>query len=111
MLNVTIKNTQKVRATFYVTDKFGSSVVPSDTRWTVISGDATLEDIGNAAVPSAFLVSGSNLGDSVIRASVTADFGEGVQTVNQDITVTVLDPNTIPEGASLSVVFGVPQPK
>lgn len=106
-MNVTITNTQKVRATISATKSDGSAASIQSIAWGVSSGDGTVQQVDNT---SADLISGATIGDTQIVANVTSDFGGGVITVPFNITMTV-SPVALPAGASISVAFGTPQPK
>lgn len=104
-MNVTIDNQQKVSCTISGVKSDGSPLNINSVVWTVISGDG---ELASTSGESNNLISGSDLADTVYQAAVTADFGRGTETVNQLITMIVVAPGLLPEGASINVAFGTP---
>jgi len=98
---MTIDNTQKVSFTVTAKNKNGN-VVNANVSTVVQSGSGTIDAAG-------FFVAGAT-GESILAVSVTADFGNGVQTIVKQVAVEVTEP-TLPDGASIDVTFDTPQPK
>jgi hypothetical protein len=109
MSQVTITNKQKVRANLAAKKADGTDASIHSSEWSVVSGDSTVVQIDAV---TADLVSGEVLADTEYQVLITADFGGGLGsiTVPFNFTMTVAS-IPLPSGASISVAFGIPQPK
>lgn len=108
-LEKTIDTTQKVQLTLAGKTSSGSNVEIQAVAWSRTSGEATV--IPQNPAGNAQFVSSPEVGESVFLAQVTADFGSGITTAKQEIKISVVESGTLPEGASLVGVFGVPTAK
>lgn len=106
MIEVTITNEQKVKATVAPKTASGKPAkIDGTPTWTVVTGEATIEESEDGL--SAFLISGDTPGFSEIAVKADADIGEGVEEISQLILLTV-------EGAkatALGVTLGQPEDK
>lgn len=103
--NVSLTSEQKVLVTLTPTTLSGNPAEVEDIVWSVDSGDATVEP--QADPKSAYIISGPNVGASVIRVTADADLGEGVVELQDVVNVDV----TSPQAANLGFVVGTPEPK
>jgi hypothetical protein len=106
---LTLDTTQKVPITIAARTKNDQGNVEiMSVIWSRVSGDGTVVPGPGS---TATLVSGDAIGETVFRAMVQGNFGDGVITAKQDITMTVVEAGTLPEGASITVTVGSPVPK
>ena len=84
-------------------DGINPAPVDGPVLFVVESGDCTIEPVDDF---SAYIVSGS-VGESVILVSADADLGNGVETLSDTITMTVISP----KATSLGLSLGTPEPK
>jgi hypothetical protein len=87
-----------------LTEAGNPAPVDGAATFTVTSGTCTIAPVDNL---SAYVVSGSAPGDSLITMHVDADLGAGVVPVDDTLTVTVVSPTA----ASLEVTVGEPELK
>ena len=100
---VKITNEQKVNVTLSPkTDSGKPASVDGAPTWSVVSGDSTV--VAAADGLSADLVSSDTPGDTTFLISADADIGEGVEELQDTITLTVAGANA----KNLGVVIGTP---
>jgi hypothetical protein len=87
-----------------LTEAGNPAPVDGAATFTVTSGTCTITPVDDL---SAYVVSGSAPGDSLITLHVDADLGAGVVPVDDTLTVTVVSPTA----ASLEVTVGEPELK
>ena len=101
-----ITNEQKIKVTVQpVTEAGNPAQIDGAPTFEVVDGDATVESV-EGEPNSAYLVSGE-VGVSTIRVSADADLGEGVQTIQEDVTLNVVQATA----NNLGVVAGAPELK
>ncbi len=104
--DVTLTNEEKVTATLAPLTTAGNPAqLDGAATWTVESGDATVVPSGDGL--SCELLSGSNVGDSVVTVSADADLGAGVVTISDSIVLHVQGAGAATLGLSVSA----PSPK
>ena len=105
-LAVSITNEQKVTVTLKpVTNAGKPAKLDGAPTWTVVSGDSTVTPSADGL--SASLVSADNPGDTTYLVEADADLGEGVETIQDTITLTVIGANA----ANLGLVASPPELK
>lgn len=106
MLQTTITNEQKVNCKINPKTAAGHDA-PLDgvPTWEVTSGDATVEVAEDGK--SAFLISGDSASESKIMITADAKIGEGVTTIQQEISLIV----TLAEASDLGTTFDTPVAK
>jgi hypothetical protein len=105
MVTVVLTTEQKVRIAVAPQTSSGSPAqVDGAVLFSVTSGDCTIEPIDNT---SAFIVSGSAPGDSVIAVTADADLGAGVEEIADTVQATV----THPKATSLGLTADAPVTK
>lgn len=105
MLEIKITNEQKIAVSVNpVTATGNPAALDGAVEFAIESGDCTIEVIDER---SAFIVSGSNPGDSVVIVKADADLGEGVELIQDIIKVTVEGA----KAASLGLTVGKPVAK
>lgn len=105
-LAVSITNEQKVTVTLKpVTNAGKPASLDGVPTWTVVSGDSTV--VPSTDGLSASLVSSDNPGDTTYLVEADADIGEGVQTIQDTITLTVIGA----QAANLGLAAGTPELK
>ena len=101
--NVKITNEQKVNVTLSPkTDSGKPAAVDGAPAWSVVSGDSTV--VAAADGLSADLISSDTPGDTTFLIDADADIGEGVESLQDTITLTVAGANA----KNLGVVIGTP---
>ena len=104
-IEVTLDNEQKVLVTANPTTKSGNpATLDGPVVVEVSSGDCTVEMVSDT---SFFVVSGSQVGDSVVQVSADADLGAGVVTVSDAVVAHVAGALATNFGLSA----GTPEPK
>jgi hypothetical protein len=102
---ITLSNEQKVLVTVQPKTAGGNpAVVDGAATFTVTAGTCTTQQVDPL---SAYVLSGSEPGDSTVQMSCDADLGSGVVPVLDTMTVHV----TSASAASLDVVVGTPELK
>jgi hypothetical protein len=107
-LSIQINNLQKVNVTLTPVDnEVPPQPAPVDgvPVWSVVSGDSTVVPAADGL--SAELVSGTAIADTVFNVSADVDPGPGVQTIQDQITLTV----THPFATNLGLAAGAPENK
>lgn len=105
MLEIKITNEQKIAIGVNpVTATGNPAPLDGPVEFIIESGDCTIEVIDER---SAFIVSGSNPGDSVVIVKADADLGEGVELIQDIVKVTVEGA----KAASLGLTVGEPVAK
>ncbi len=102
---ITITNEQKVLVTLDPKTAAGAPAsIDGNATFEVTSGDATVEVVD---ATSAWLISGTNVGNSTISVSADADLGEGVATLTDTIDLAVVSA----AASTLALVAGTPELK
>ena len=105
-LALKISNEQKVTVTINPKTNAGKpATLDGAPTWTVVSGESTVVTADGGL--SASLVSSDNPGDTTFLVEADADLGEGVETVQDTITLSVIGANA----ANLGLVAGQPELK
>jgi len=105
-LAISISNEQKVTVTITPKTNAGKPAkLDGAPAWTVVSGDSTVV-VADGGL-SASLVSSDNPGDTTYLVEADADLGEGVETIQDTITLTVIGANA----ANLGLAAGTPELK
>ena len=105
-LAISISNEQKVTVTVTPKTNAGKPAkLDGAPTWTVVSGDSTVVPATDGL--SASLVSADNPGDTTYLVEADADLGEGVETIQDTITLTVIGANA----ANLGLSAGQPELK
>lgn len=87
-MDITLTNEQKVQVTVTPVTATGKpAAVDGAPKWTVSTGDATLDIAADGL--SAFLISSDTPGNSVVVVEADADLGSGVVSVSDSINLTV----------------------
>lgn len=103
---VTITNTQKIKATLnIVTDSGKPAKVDGKPTWSVVSGNATTVVAEDGL--SADLVSADEPGDTQFLVEADANLGEGVETISDTVTLHVAGE----QAKNLGLTLGTPEPK
>lgn len=104
--SASITNEQQIVATLNPTTATGKPAkVDGAPVWSVISGDSIVVPAADGL--SATLISSDTPGDTVFLVDADANLGEGVEDVQDTITLTVLGANA----ANLGLTFGQPTAK
>lgn len=107
-VQITITNEQRISAALAPVTAAGrpAQLDPSNPpTWTVISGESTVTASSDGM--AATIVSSDNPGDTQIMVEADADLGEGVETLSDIITVTVIGARA----QNLGISLGNPEPK
>lgn len=106
MAAVTITNEQKILITLNPTTEAGNpaGIESGSLRLEVLEGDATTEQVGDN---SFYAISGEANTLSRIKVTADGDKGEGVVTLEEELILTVIEPNA----ASLGLNVGTPELK
>ena len=104
---VNLTTEQKVKITIAPTTMTGyPATLDGEPVWTVESGDCTVEPEEGGL--SAYILSGDEIGESVIKVAADADLDDTeVRTIEDLVTVNV----TNAEAANLGLTVGAPEPK
>lgn len=105
-MDIQLTNEQKVQATLTPVTATGKPAkIDGKPVWSVPTGTATVAPADDGM--SAYIVSGDEPGPSVIVVSADADLGEGVETIEAHIDLTVVGA----KAASLGLTLGTPEAK
>ncbi len=106
MIEVTITNAQKIKATLApVTQSGKPAKLDGKPAWSVVDGSGTLVVSDDGL--SADLVSGDEPGVTNFLVEADADLGEGVETISSAIVLTVVGE----KASSLGITLGQPEDK
>lgn len=106
MIAIDITNEQKVTVTLKpVTTTGKPAKLDGPPTWTNKDGDSVVNPSQDGL--SAEIVSSDTLGTTTILLEADADLGEGVETITEEIQVTV----TGAKASSFGLVVGTPEPK
>jgi hypothetical protein len=104
--SVNLTTEQKVKVTLApVTANGQPATLDGPAEWSVESGDCTVEPEEDGL--SAYILSGDEIGESIVKVIADADLGEGVRHIEDLVTVQV----TNAEAAALGLTVGAPEPK
>lgn len=104
--SINLTTTQKVKVTLSPTTESGApATLDGEPQWTVESGDCTVNPEEGGL--SAYIVSGSGAGESIVKVVADADLGAGVRHIEDLVTVNV----TSEEAANLGLTVGAPEEK
>ena len=105
MEKITITNKQKIMAALNPQKSAISVNISGIPLWVVQSGDATL----NVALDgmSAIITAGAAFADSMIKVTVSADLGKGIEQISDTIILTVIDARS----ESLGLIISSPLSK
>lgn len=106
MTEITITREQKVHVKLNPKTSGGNpAALDGAASFTVTAGDSTVAPDADGL--GAFLISGSNVGDSTFQVDADADLGAGVRTISDTILLHVVDA----EAANLGLTVDAPEPK
>lgn len=106
MTNINITNEEKIHIKLAPKTKAGNPAnIDGKAEYVVTEGDATVEPDEDGL--GATLISGPTAGVSKITISADADVGEGVTTIEEEVSLNVI----FPMATSLGMEVGEAQPK
>jgi len=104
--NVNLTTEQKVKVTLApVTSTGGPATLDGEPKWTVESGDCSV--VPEEGGLSAYILSGDEIGESIVKVVADADLGEGERHIEDLVTVNV----TNAEAAALGLTVGAVEQK
>lgn len=105
-LELTITNEEKIQITIRpVTNQGSPALLDGPPSWVVLSGESTVEPAPDGL--SAYLISGDNLGDTLVQVEADADLGAGVVTIMDTVLLHVAGALAV----NLGLTAGTPEPK